>query len=509
MVSGSSLLRRLVLLASLSVALPGVSAQQVILPKPSQIYPTIWPQPKMMQINESIPNGGPTLYVDPDDFSVTWDQSIDSRDPLLTQSQTLMHRLFPISADDQLDMSLGKLTGLFVHVDCPQCPFGIDALDQTGTSESYNLSITLDSNGNGVAQLYAPTSWGAIWGLESFVQLLSVVGGNYLLYNSSVTVYDAPRFAYRGVMIDTANHFIDTKTLRHILDGMSANKLNVLHWMQRSAVTTSIQSDVFANLTELGSFDPTESVYTQDDVFDLVSYAEQRGIHVVIENGGLENAAAIGASHPEVIACPNLLAQGYPMNLQVAMDPFANATFDFLANYWHELDQSSTDFVHLGGDQISHACWRESASVRQYREDNPGTSYDDIQALFITNVWNGIMQNPGNGDPTQPFPIFSYSQSIMYRASVDNYPGCFPQDEFAPGWFNVTFEAKDQQTVAAVAEAQLSVIYSGDAWDLTSSTTQAKAVVAGMMDTFDDWIDVYMYNITDGVQNPDWLQYGQ
>src|SRR4051812_15302516 len=50
----------------------------------------------------------------------------------------------------------GVLSGLFIHVDCPQCPFSID-MSQATSTETYNLSIALDEEGNGVAQLYAPT----------------------------------------------------------------------------------------------------------------------------------------------------------------------------------------------------------------------------------------------------------------------------------------------------------------------------------------------------------------
>jgi N-acetyl-beta-hexosaminidase len=48
--------------------------------------------------------------------------------------------------------------------------------------------------------------------------------------NAPLVVTDSPRFGFRGLMIDTARHFLPVEFLQHILDGMEANKLNVLHW---------------------------------------------------------------------------------------------------------------------------------------------------------------------------------------------------------------------------------------------------------------------------------------
>jgi hypothetical protein len=101
--SSSLRLCRLVLLL---VGLASAVAQQVILPAASSIYPSIWPQPFSLTLNSSLANGGPTLYVDPDNFAVTWDANCADRNPLLTQSQTIQKRLFPISAQPQQDTSL-------------------------------------------------------------------------------------------------------------------------------------------------------------------------------------------------------------------------------------------------------------------------------------------------------------------------------------------------------------------------------------------------------------------
>jgi N-acetyl-beta-hexosaminidase len=73
--------------------------------------------------------------------------------------------------------------------------------------------------------------WGALRGIETFSQLIwkSETEDNYFYVNFT-DISDAPRFPHRGFMIDTARHYVDPPVIKTVLDGMSYNKLNVLHW---------------------------------------------------------------------------------------------------------------------------------------------------------------------------------------------------------------------------------------------------------------------------------------
>ena len=96
---------------------------------------------------------------------------------------------------------------------------------QLGVDESYSLSLT-DRGGT----LTAPSVWGALRGLESFAQLIQWDGDRYVLCGLPLTLSDRPRFAWRGLLIDTARHFLPVPSLHAMLDGMAALKLNTLHW---------------------------------------------------------------------------------------------------------------------------------------------------------------------------------------------------------------------------------------------------------------------------------------
>jgi len=112
-------------------------------------------------------------------------------------------------------------TRLAVRVD----DLGEDGPHQ-GDDESYTLAVSAST-----ASLASGTVWGALRGLETLAQLLSVGVGTPGLYFADVQrVEDAPQYPYRGLMVDTARLYLPTEVLLATLDGMAIEKLNVLHW---------------------------------------------------------------------------------------------------------------------------------------------------------------------------------------------------------------------------------------------------------------------------------------
>ena len=102
-----------------------------------------------------------------------------------------------------------------------------EAYPQLDTDESYTLDIVA-----GRATLQAATVYGALRGLETFSQLaaFNFTSRAYEVQQAPWHVEDRPRFNFRGVMVDTARHYIALPELRDIIDAMSYSKLNVLHW---------------------------------------------------------------------------------------------------------------------------------------------------------------------------------------------------------------------------------------------------------------------------------------
>lgn len=95
-------------------------------------------------------------------------------------------------------------------------------------------------------------------------------------------IEDFPRFRHRGVLVDTARHYIKKETIFQIMRGMEMNKMNVFHWHMTDDQSFPFESKYFPELSEKGAFHPT-LVYTHTDVQDIIEFGRQRGIRVIPE----------------------------------------------------------------------------------------------------------------------------------------------------------------------------------------------------------------------------------
>lgn len=96
-----------------------------------------------------------------------------------------------------------------------------------GSDESHKLSISEA----GDCSISAQTTWGLLHGLETFTHLLiRSSSGDIELDYVPVSIEDSPRFQHRGLMIDSARHYLPVKTIRHLIDSLPMSKFNVLHW---------------------------------------------------------------------------------------------------------------------------------------------------------------------------------------------------------------------------------------------------------------------------------------
>jgi hexosaminidase len=152
-----------------------------------------------------------------------------------------------------------------------------------GDNESYALAVPNDGS---AATLRAGSIFGAMRGLETFAQLVDRNdAGQYGVADAPLDIRDAPAYPHRGLMIDAGRRFFPVPTVRSLLDGMAASKLNVLHLHASDNCRWSVESKLFPQLTAgLGpAGGDMAGFYTQADVRGLVAYARARGIRIVPE----------------------------------------------------------------------------------------------------------------------------------------------------------------------------------------------------------------------------------
>jgi hypothetical protein len=154
--------------------------------------------------------------------------------------------------------------------------------------ESYTLTIGIPNAApTPKATLEATSVWGLLRGLETFSQMVeqnySAVDTTLVVRAAPVRVSDRPRWSYRGLLIDTARHFMPLSLLRQHLDAMSYSKLNVLHWHHHDSGVWSLKSASIPELSRAATAPGWQ--YSHAEVRALVAYARDRGIRVIPEFG--------------------------------------------------------------------------------------------------------------------------------------------------------------------------------------------------------------------------------
>ncbi|THD21560.1 Beta-hexosaminidase [Fasciola hepatica] len=143
--------------------------------------------------------------------------------------------------------------------------------------ESYILTVTAQG-----ILLYANETWGALHGLTSLAQLLWKVTNTSQVYVNQTFIQDAPRFAHRGVMVDTSRHFISKSILLVNMETMAFHKMNVFHWHMVDDQSYPYQSLKFRNLSEKGAYH-SKQTYSPQDIKEVVEFGRLRGIRVIPE----------------------------------------------------------------------------------------------------------------------------------------------------------------------------------------------------------------------------------
>jgi N-acetyl-beta-hexosaminidase len=207
---------------------------------------------------------------------------------------------------------------------------------------------------------------GLFYGVQSLAQIVRRDGDRWAV--PAVTIDDAPRFAYRGVMLDVARHFHSVETVKAYIDRAAGLKFNALHLHLTDDQGWRIQLDSRPKLTELASGtavggDPG-GFYTKVDYREIVEYAASRHMIVVPEIDMPGHTHAVGLAYPELAEAPVLTAE-HTSPLPVAGQPYEGigvgfsslktgdeATFDFIADVFGELAAMTPGpYLHLGGDE--------------------------------------------------------------------------------------------------------------------------------------------------------------
>lgn len=248
--------------------------------------------------------------------------------------------------------------------------------------EGYKLSVTPQN-----ITLSASTPKGFFYALQTLYQLLPpAVYGTEKVKNAewsvpAVEIEDAPRFAYRGMMLDVCRHFSPVEYVYKFIDMLAMHKMNTFHWHLTDDQGWRIEIKKYPKLTEIGSkrketlidyyyvnypqiFDGKEhgGYYTQEQIKDIVDYAASKFITVIPEIEMPGHAIAAIASYPELSCTPDSTCDvtGTWGVFEEVFCP-SDTTFEFLEGVMDEvMDLFPSKYIHIGGDECPKTAWIKS-----------------------------------------------------------------------------------------------------------------------------------------------------
>ena len=321
-----------------------------------------------------------------------WPQSVS-----LSNASFILNKNFSINcraeansrvfkAATQFLRNLDESTGLFFNQGfatskeaLPQADLQINC-SRTGKmvlneDESYHLKVTSTK-----IEITATTDLGALHALATLSQLLQNNGTQF--YFPGVEIEDKPRFAWRGLMIDAARHFHPVDVIKRNLDGMAAMKMNVFHWHLVDDQGWRIELKNLPKLTALGS---DGQYYTQEEIKNIVKYADEKGIMVIPEIDVPGHASALLSVFPEI---GSQTTSKYAISRKsgihdAALDPTNPKTYQMLEAIFDEVcPLFPSTYFHIGGDENNGKEWNANAKIQEFKRKNKLESNHDLQTYF-------------------------------------------------------------------------------------------------------------------------------
>ena len=378
--------------------------------------------------------------------------------------------------------------------------------DPTLAPEAYTIDVTSKA-----VKVVAADFNGFFYALQSLGQMLppAFYGGakakaDWVL--PCVRIADAPRFAYRGMHMDPSRHFWSVDEVKKYLDVMALYKLNRLHWHLTDDQGWRVEIKRYPRLTEIGSQrketmvkknfspyvgdgQPYGGYYTQDQIREVVAYAESKGITIVPEIDLPGHMLAALAAYPE-LGCT-----GGPYDVWtiwgVSEDVLCvgkEETFTFLEGVLTEImDLFPSEYIHIGGDECPKVRWEEcplcQARIRSLGlRDGEGHTKEQLLQNYVTARMQDFLGRHGR-------KIIGWDEilegDLQAGATIMSWRGAAGGIEAAGRGFDVIMtpnshfyfdyyqsEEKDREPFGIGGYVSLEKVYSFDPYDQLSVAAQ-------------------------------------
>ncbi|GAB3888378.1 glycoside hydrolase family 20 protein [Spirosoma agri] len=267
--------------------------------------------------------------------------------------------------------------------------------------EGYKLTVT---PARVIAE--AATPKGLFYATQTMRQLLPVAQSTPVTM-PACAITDKPRYGYRGLNLDVSRHFMPVAFVKKYIDLMAMHKQNTFHWHLTDDQGWRIEIKKYPRLTQIGSkraetligqysqnypqqFDgkPHGGFYTQDEIRDVVRYAQSRFVTIVPEIEMPGHALAALTAYPE-LGCEPTKAYQVATKWGVFDDVFcpSDKTFGFLQDVLAEvMTLFPGKYIHIGGDECPKTAWKNSAFCQDLMKKNKLKDEHELQSYFIRRI---------------------------------------------------------------------------------------------------------------------------
>lgn len=277
--------------------------------------------------------------------------------------------------------------------------------DTISNDEGYQLTITPKQ-----IEIRAKTDQGAFYAVQSLRQLLPVdlENGTFYMENITipcVTITDSPQFKHRGMHLDVGRHFFSVDFIKKYIDALAMLKMNTFHWHLTEDQGWRIEIKKYPKLQEVAAFreqtligsynaDPQQfdgkrygGFYTQEEIKDVVAYAQNRHVTIIPEIEMPGHAQAAISAYPELGCTGEQIKVAETWGVFDHIFCSKDETFEFLENVLDEvLELFPSKYIHIGGDEAPKTHWENCPNCQQRIKEEGLKDEHELQNYFITRI---------------------------------------------------------------------------------------------------------------------------
>ncbi|HUW89773.1 MAG TPA: beta-N-acetylhexosaminidase [Candidatus Nanopelagicaceae bacterium] len=320
------------------------------------------------------------------------------------------------------------------------------------TEEGYTLKINQER-----IVLSAPKPVGIFYGIQTIRQLLPIEIEKINESNGiewripSVDIKDYPRFSWRGYMLDEGRHFLGKDVVKHILDLMALFKMNVFHWHLTEDQGWRIEIKKYPLLIEVGSkrektqiggflskkmdTTPHEGYYTQEEIREIISYADKLFIKIIPEIDMPGHSKAALAAYPKFSCTEGPFEVSTTFGIKKDVYCIGKEeTFEFLQNILDEIIRLfPSEIIHIGGDEVPKKRWEKCPDCQDRIKSENLKNEKELQTYFTERIkkflsvhnhrlmgWNQILDDKSSKDIIGQYWIFGKKVIINHLRKGGN-----------------------------------------------------------------------------------------